>query len=292
MIELRACETDADYEAWLGVRRVVLPNERAPSLDELKRSIGPDDLNLVAYVDGDLAGSGLMNRSDTGRAHLAPRVLPDRRGRGVGAALLQHLAAHAVEHGYTAAGSRVPGDDERSLAFARRFGFEEEWRDIQQVLEVQTVEPRDIDGVDFVSIETRPDLVEAAYPLAQDGYADMPIEGIDISLDAWLAEEATLPGGSIVALVDGEIVGYAGLARWDGDPAKAEHGLTVVRRDLRRRGLASALKERQIAWAAANGIRKLVTYTQTGNENMQAVNARLGYVTTESTVMFARSLPL
>ena len=51
MIELRACETDADYEAWLGVRRVVLPNERAPSLDELKRSIGPDDLNLVAYVD-------------------------------------------------------------------------------------------------------------------------------------------------------------------------------------------------------------------------------------------------
>jgi mycothiol synthase len=292
MIELRACETDADYEAWLGVRRVVLPNERAPSLDELKRSIGRNDLNLVAYVDGELAGSGLMNRSDTGRAHLAPRVLPDRRGRGVGAALLQRLAEHAVVNGYTAAGSRVPGDDERSLAFARRFGFEEEWRDIQQVLEVQSVEPRDIDGIDFVSIETRSDLVEAAYPLAQDGYADMPIEGIDISLDAWLAEEATLPGGSIVALVDGEIVGYAGLARWDGDPAKAEHGLTVVRRDLRRRGLASALKERQIAWAAENGIRTLVTYTQTGNENMQAVNARLGYVTTESTVMFARSLPL
>jgi mycothiol synthase len=186
----------------------------------------------------------------------------------------------------------VPGDDEHSIAFARRFGFEEEWRDIQQVREVNGVEPRDVDGIDFVSIETRPDLVEAAYPLAQDGYADMPIEGIDISLDAWLAEEATLPGGSIVALADGEIVGYAGLTRWDGDPAKAEHGLTVVRRDLRRRGLASALKERQIAWAAANGIRKLVTYTQTGNENMQAVNARLGYVTTESTIMFARSLPL
>ena len=65
-----------------------------------------------------------------------------------------------------------------------------------------------------------------------------------------------------------------------------------MRRDWRRRGLASALKERQIAWAAANGIRTLVTYTQTGNENMQAVNARLGYVTTESTIMFARSLPL
>jgi mycothiol synthase len=79
---------------------------------------------------------------------------------------------------------------------------------------------------------------------------------------------------------------------WDGDPAKAEHGLTVVRRDWRRRGLASALKERQIAWAAANGVQELVTYTQTGNESMQAVNARLGYVTTDVTIGFTRSLPL
>jgi GNAT superfamily N-acetyltransferase len=292
MIALRACGTDADFETWLGVRRAVLPNERAPSLDELKASIGPTDLHLLAHLDGELAGSGLMNRSDTGRAHLAPRVLPDRRGRGVGSALLQRLAAHAFEHGYTAAGSHVPGDDEHSIAFARRFGFEEERRDIQQVLEVNSVEPRDIAGIDFVAIESRPDLVEAAYPLAQQGYADMPIEGIDIPLESWLAEAATLPGGSFVAFEGEDIVGLAELRSWADEPAKAEHGLTVVRRDRRRRGLASALKERQIAWAAANGIRQLVTYTQTGNENMQEVNARLGYVTTEFTITFARSLPL
>jgi RimJ/RimL family protein N-acetyltransferase len=64
------------------------------------------------------------------------------------------------------------------------------------------------------------------------------------------------------------------------------------RPSLRRRGLAAALKERQIAWAAANGIRRLVTYTQTGNESMQAVNARLGYVTADVTIAFTRSLPL
>jgi len=292
MIELRACETDADYEAWLGVRRAVLPHERAPSLDELKASIGPNDLNLLAHLDGELAGSGLVNRSDTGRAHLAPRVLPERRGRGVGRALLQRLADHAVEHGYTAAGSHVPGDDERSIAFARRFGFEEERRDIQQVLEVNGVEPRDVDGIDFVTIESRPELLEAAFSLAQQGYADMPIEGLDVSRDSWLAEVSTLPAGSFVALAGREIVGYAGLMRWADDATKAEHDLTVVRRNWRRRGLASALKERQIAWAAANGVRKLVTYTQTGNENMQAVNARLGYVTTDVSIAFARSLPL
>jgi mycothiol synthase len=294
MIELRACETDADYEVWLAVRRAVLPNERTASLAELKTGIKPNDLHLLADIEGECAGSGLANRSDTGNAHLAPRVLPDKRGRGVGAALLTRLAQHAVERGYTRAGAHVAGDDEHSLAFATRFGFEELRRDVQQVVQVDGAvrQPREVDGTEFVSIEERPELLEASYPLAQEGYADMPIEGLDISLDSWLTEEATLPGGSFVALAEGEIVGYAGLMRWTDDATKAENGLTVVRRDWRGRGLAAALKEREIAWAAANGVRTLVTYTQTGNENMQAVNARLGYVTTETTIAFMRNLPL
>jgi GNAT superfamily N-acetyltransferase len=292
MIELRECETDADLDAWLAVRRAVMPNERAPSLDELKQGTKPNDLLLLAVVDGDVAGSGLSKRSDVGGAFLMARVLPDRRGGGVGATLLRGLAEHAVAHGYTRASTHVAGDDEHSIAFARRFGFEETSRDIQQVLDVDGATPRDFTGVDFVSIESRPELLEAAFSLAQQGYADMPIDGIDIPLESWLAEEATLPGGSFVALANDEIVGYAGLMRWAGDAAKAENGLTVVRRDRRRRGLATALKERQIAWASANGVRTLVTYTQTGNENMQAVNARLGYVTTEVSIAFGRSLPL
>lgn len=291
MISIRPCETDSDLEAWLDVRRVVLPNERTASLDELKRSIRSGDLHVLAEADGELAGSGLANRSDTGSAHLASRVLPDRRGRGVGAALLRRLGEHAAAQGYKRASSFVSRDDERSIAFALRFGFEETRREVQQVLDIAGVSPREIEGVDFSSVEERPDLLGAAYPLAQQGYADMPIEGVDISADSW-KEEATLPAGSLVALAEGEVVGYAGLMRWADDPTKAEHGLTVVRRDWRRRGLASALKERQIEWAAANGIRRLVTYTQTGNESMQAVNARLGYVTTEVTVAFTRALPL
>jgi RimJ/RimL family protein N-acetyltransferase len=292
MISLRHCETDSDYEAWLAVRRAVLPNERSASLAELRSVLKPADVHVLAELDGELAGSGLLNRSDTGSAHVAPRVLPEKRGRGAGATVLKSLAAHAVEQGYTRAVSHVGGDDERSIAFACRFGFEEIRRDVQQVLDVQAGEARAVANVEFVSIEVRPDLLEAAYPLAQQGYEDMPVEGLDIRLDSWLTEEATLPAGSFAALADGAVVGYAGLMRWADDPTKAEHGLTVVRRDWRRRGLASALKERQIAWAGTHGIHRLVTYTQTGNESMQAVNARLGYVTTEVTVAFTRCLPL
>ncbi len=295
MIELRQCVTDDDYEVWLGVRRAVLPGDRAPSLDELKSFIKPADAHLLADLDGELAGSGLMNRSDLGGAHVAPRVLPDKRGRGVGTALLTRLAGLAVERGFERAGSHVAGADERSIAFARRFGFEEIRRDVKQVLELGDAPPpvpREVDGVEFVSIESRPELLREAWPLGQQGYEDMPIDGLDILEENWLVEEATLPGGSFVAVADGEIVGYAGLMRWPDEPAKCEHGLTVVRRDWRRRGLATAIKQRSIAWAAANGIRELVTWTQTGNENMQAVNARLGYVTTEVDLAVARSLPL
>jgi len=292
MISLRNCETDSDYEAWLAVRRAVLPNERTASLAELRSVIKPADVHVLAELGGELAGSGLVNRSDTGNAHLAPRVLPEKRGRGVGTAVLKSLAAHAVEQRYTRAVSHVGGEDERSIAFAHRYGFEETRRDVQQVLDVRAGEARAIEDVEFVSIEARPELLEAAYPLAQQGYEDMPLDALDIRLDGWLTEEATLPAGSFAALAEGEVVGYAGLLRWADDPTRAEHGLTVVRRDWRRRGLASALKERQIAWAQTHGIRRLVTYTQTGNESMQAVNARLGYVTTEVTVAFTRSLPL
>ena len=36
-----------------------------------------------------------------------------------------------------------------------------------------------------------------------------------ISLEDWLADEATLPEGSFVALAGDEIVGYSGLCRHD-----------------------------------------------------------------------------
>jgi GNAT superfamily N-acetyltransferase len=293
VIELRACASDADYEAWLSVRRAVLPDDRTSSLEEMCRYVKPGDLHLLAYLDAELAGSGLVNRSDIGGAHVAPRVLPTKRGNGVGAALLARLAEYAVERGFTRAGCHVAGEDTRSVAFARRFGFEEHRRDVQQVLVVQGARaPRTIDGIDFVSIAERPELLREAWPVAQQGYEDMPIAGIDIQIEAWLAEEATLPEGSFAALAGGEVVGYAGLMRWWDDDAKAEHGLTVVRRDWRGRGVAAALKEREIAWAAANGVRELVTWTQTGNENMQAVNEKLGYVLRRFDISFGRDLPL
>jgi hypothetical protein len=51
------------------------------------------------------------------------------------------------------------------------------------------------------------------------------------------------------------------------------------------------LKQAELDWASRNGIRELVTWTQRGNESMQALNRSLGYVDRERVLTFQGPLP-
>lgn len=296
MIEVRRAESDADLEEWIAVRRAVLPNESAGTVEYMRKLETPDRLLLLAELDGQVAGSGLADRSSNReRAFLAPRVLPEWRRRGVGTALLRALAAHAERMEVGQASAHVDGADPGSMAFAERFAFEEVDRQVEQVRPLNGVEPVESalpDGVEVVSVEDHPDLLERSYEIARQGYEDLALPWtVVVPLEEWLRDEATLPGGSLVALAGDEVVGYSGLIEHDADGV-AEDGLTVVRRDWRRRGLAKALKEREIAWAAANGLREIVTWTQRGNEGMRALNEQLGYVYRDVSVTVVAPLPL
>lgn len=280
MIAIRVAESDADLAAWVEVRRRVYPDESPGSVERLRERASPVRLLLLAEVDGRLAAHGLADRSDTGQGFVSPRVLPEERRHGVGTALLERLLEHVRAHGFER--GRSHADDEGSFAFAERHGFAEVDRQVEQVRAVgDEPEPAPFDGVSFATVGERPELLEQAYPLAEHGYADLVLATgtATVEKDAWLRDEATLPDGSVVAHAEGRIVGYAGLLAWADDPTRAENGLTVVARDWRGRGLAAAMKRRQLAWAARSGIREVVTWTQTGNEAMRAVNERLGYVT-------------
>jgi mycothiol synthase len=279
-IEVRSAETDADLEGWIRVKRAVFPNESAWTVQEFRERYEPDTLVLVAELDGEIVGAGLAGPSDVqGRGFVAPRVRPDARRQGVGSAMLHRLTQHVVGLGFDKAWASV--DDPGSRAFAERFGFEEVDREVEQVISLPADLPEAAlpHGVEVVSIAYRPELLREAYSLARDeGYADLAIDGdVVVTLDVWLRDEATLPGGSFVALHAGRIVGFSGLMRHD-NPGVAEDGLTVVARDWRRRGLAIALKRLELAWAAENGLTEVLTWTQRRNDGMRAVNERLGYV--------------
>jgi mycothiol synthase len=228
------------------------------------------------------------------RAFLMPRVLSESRRRGVGTALLRALEDHAVGLGLETAVTHVNGVDDGASAFAARFGFEEADRQVEQVKTLGDEPPPQFPaGVDVVTIAERPALLREAYELGVQGYADMATPWpASITLDEWLREEATHPEGSFVALAGGEIVGYSGLMRDTDVPSRAEDGLTVVRRDWRRRGLGFALKRAELAWAAANGIREVYTWTQRGNEGMRRVNEQLGYAYRHVELTMRAPLPL
>jgi len=281
-LTIRLADSDADLEAWRDVRRGVLPDERTATVAEMRAQSAADPTRLlvVAELDGVLAASGLAGRSSLGCAGLHPRVLPTARRRGVGSAVLARLEAHAVETGFTEAVAFA--DDDGALAFALSRGYEEVDRQVEQVRTLDgTEKPAPFPaGVEVVTVAERPELLGAAYPLAVEGYAGMAtFRPVHVPLEEWLRTEATLPAGSFVALAGDEVVGYAGLCRDDDDGTRAEDGLTAVRHDWRRRGLATALKRAELAWAAAHGIRLVYTWTQRGNDGMRAVNEQLGYVT-------------
>ncbi len=294
MIEVRRAESDADLEGWIRVKRAVLPNESAWTVEDFRTRLTPDRTVLVAELEGEIVGAGLGGRSDDpARGYVAPRVHPESRRRGVGTELLGRLLEFVESLGLVRVSGQVT--DAGSKAFAERFGFVESDRQVEQVrcLDGEIALDPIPDEVEVVTIAERPELLEAAYPLARDeGFPDLALDGsISIPLDEWIRDEATLPDGSFVALAEGEIVGYSGLMAHDKEGV-AEDGLTVVSRAWRRRGLAKALKQRELAWAREAGLREVVTWTQTGNDGMRAVNERLGYEYRDVGITMAATLPL
>ena len=288
-LAITPCVTDEDYDAWRQVRIAVVPYERTQSVAELRESDTPERLLVLAREDGRVVGSGMANRAESAASgSVIPRVLPEHRRRGVGTALLHRLVEHVEALGLPML--RSGADDEESLAFARRLGFEEVNREVEQTFRIDgPVEPTPRpDGIKVVTAQDRPGLWEAAYERfgleALAGFAvDTPL---DVTAESWV--RSWLGDPMFLALHDGEVVGCAGLGLDPDRPTRAENGLTAVRRDWRGRGLAVHLKLVTLAWAAEHGISEVYTWTQDGNAAMRSLNTRLGYATTRVGIQLAR----
>jgi mycothiol synthase len=294
MIELRVASGHGDLEAWAAIKSRVVPDEPVTA-DQLIATDEPGRILLLAELDGMLAGCGIGGLSSFGdKAFIMARVLPEHRRRGVGTELVRALAEHGRSLGRNGVNSFVEWHDEASIRFAEKLGLAEVDYQLEQVRLVgEEPEPELPSGIEVFAIGgRRAELLDEAWSVAEQGYEDMPLPGsVTHPRASWLRDEATRPEGSFVAFDGGELVGYAGLSEHANGDATAEHGLTVVRRDRRRRGIARALKLSQLHWASSNGVVELVTWTQKGNEAMQALNASLGYATRSRALTMQGPLP-
>jgi mycothiol synthase len=289
-ITIRTATTRPELEAVLEVVRRV-SREALPGVEELEHvlAVEPGSAFFLARVGDAVAGSGVGRPSSIeGCFYAIPRVLPDLRGRGVGCKLYEALSRQAKSAGRESLLTRVREDDEGSLRFARKRGFEEISRELPVVLQLASVEDagsrgavEEPAGIEIASLAERPDLAEGAWRVDGEASRDIPVEGMTTRpFEEWralyLEGPSAMPEATFVALAGGEVVGYASLFGYPG--GSAEHGLTAVLRPFRGRGIATALKRSQIVWAKSAGYTEIRTANDEANVAMRGINARLGYV--------------
>jgi GNAT superfamily N-acetyltransferase len=286
-IRLETPATRSQFEQWAAIMERVEGD--VYGVDELAHVIQDDERSawLLAARGDEAIGCGVGRPSSiAGSLYAMARVLPEHRGQGVGTRLYEALSQHAAALGLTSLWGRIREGDTQSRRFAEKRGFREVSREYEVVLDVAEANSSGDPpaGIELVSLAERPDLEQALYDVDVEVGPDVPSHeaGYEpMTFERWhatyLEGPGAMPAACIVALADGEIVGYTGLRRRGSVSPTAENMLTAVRRPWRRRGIATALKREQIARAREAGIEQIYTTNDETNVGMRGVNAHLGY---------------
>jgi GNAT superfamily N-acetyltransferase len=283
VIELRPVSTDEEIEAWLDVRNRAEPADPVTEASLRRGLERPDRLDLVAFEDGTPVGMGFVGRNfedhDSPFGFGKVFVLDERRRQGIGTQLFAALSEHARSFGREGADTEVREDDEATLDYLRKRGFEVVFRAQQVVLApASTSVTADAPpGVELVPLHD--DLAPRTYDATLEIEQDLPVvqQIVTPPYEEWLRlafNDELLRECSFAALAGDVVVGFACLyAR----PYGAEHGLTGVRRAWRGKGVARALKSAQIEAARAAGLAELRTLNEVANAPIRHLNESLGY---------------
>jgi GNAT superfamily N-acetyltransferase len=248
----------------------------------------PQTAWLLAEDDGTAVGSGRLTpgwHSPPGVARADVRVVAEARGRGIGAALLDQIQRRSEALGAPTLEVEVRDDDSGSLLWTEEQGFQEIGRSVRLALDLTAIEEPAVDppeGIEVVVWAERPELAPGIYEVACEAYPDEPGSG-DVEMEpfeGWLSQDMQGSGDRadavFVALAGGEVAGYAKLSM-SARNGYVMHDMTGVKRVHRGRGIASALKRAEIAWAKRDGFRTLETFNDEDNAPIRALNVKHGY---------------
>jgi GNAT superfamily N-acetyltransferase len=289
VVDVSPCTSESDELLSIDAYNRVWPHDAVglPEVRSFKAGL-VDHADLVARIDGELAGSGFAALQPQ-RPNLVATlvtVLPEQRRRGAGSALYDAVSEWTRGRGLAALEAVVADDDPESVAFAERRGFVEDRREPGVALDLTTVDPPVAEpppAVEIVTWAERPELARGIYDVAAEASRDIPgSEDEEVEpFEQWLAHDmqgaGDKPEATFVAVAGDEVIGYAKFSLTDGQPTTAFHDLTAVKRTWRGRGVARALKATQIAWAKRNGYHELRTRNEQRNAPIRHLNAEFGY---------------
>ena len=251
--------------------------------------VAEEDAATVGFASASISASS----AERGAAVANLYVHPERRRRGIGAALWEHAEAHLEEIGGTHVNS-FGLDEQPSRQFMAARGFEVTHVQRMSRLELAslgppTPPPADVSLVPFSELEDPRAVYELEVEALQDVPVDQPLD--DVRFDDWHARWWANPeldrDASLLALVGGEPAAFTTLLS-DAESGRAVSGMTGTARRFRGRGLALLVKHHALSRAAAHGIAAASTENDEQNAPMLAVNVRLGYRPVAANATFSR----
>lgn len=241
-------------------------------------------------------------------------VLPEYWGRGIG----KRMYAYAMEMLEPLRPISIDADTRedrtRSVRFLEERGFELKTREHTSELDLNTFDPGRwaglIDKVDASGIVVKslpevrrddPDYARKLYDLVCETEQDIPFHGTFTPdpFALWLSRFEDAPNriedAYLLALDGDRYIGLTMLLRSRATDRSLYTGFTAVRRPYRRRGIATALKVRSLAYAKENirtsdGEAPRVMTENEVNNPMYQINVQLGFKQTPDWLMYMKTL--
>jgi GNAT superfamily N-acetyltransferase len=273
-----------DYAAAFAVTRAAFPEFVTTEAGFRHRHESmPPEARLRAWVaveDGTIVGWSRAHfrwEESGGSAHASAAVLPDRRRRGIGSALLEQALAHVGEAPRVFAKAGGGG-----AAFAERHGFRR-----TQTLRISAVDPREVDVSELERADV--DLRTLAEVGPEEVFAVDAVTVLDVPADEqpdqlelgqWLRSYWESPDfdwdASYGAVVGGRTVAVS-YAAVDLPGQRAVTAFTGTLPEHRGRGLARLVKLAVLRRLLELGVTLCLTDNDERNAPMLAVNTRLGF---------------
>ena len=307
--------TQQDYPAIAEIANAVYPDYPTTS-EELRHRDQSREPKIkwgryLALVDQVPVGFGIYGQ-DMAMYHphkfwLEIQVLPGWQGKGVGRALNAVLEEALKEHRAAAVRTGVREDFARSLRFVQDRGYREEQRAWESRLDLASFDPAPYAGLEarllqqgieirsMRELEQGPQRDRRLYQLelAVDRDMPQPEAFTEYSFETFqknvLQHPRLIPEAYLVALKGDEYIGVSTL--WGSrEKNNLTNGATGTLRAWRRKGIALAMKVKNILWAKAAGFPEIKTWNNSINRPMLAINERLGFVKQPAWIGFIKEL--
>jgi GNAT superfamily N-acetyltransferase len=312
-------EHPTDYTSIVAIHNAAMP-DYPDTVEEWKhfdatRNYDLVDQRWIAEHDGTPVGFAhchhIQGMYHPRKFFVSLYVRPEAQGQGIGWRLYQHALGGIASHDPLLVRSYTFEQYTAAIRFFERQGFHEEMREWISTLDVSAF---DLDqwaehterpvahGVQLISLadymQHEPDYRRKLYDARSAIHHDVPRpdQYTPVPFEQWVegffGEPNLRPEAMFLGVVDGEVAGVSELWHSERGPHALDTGLTGVRREYRRRGIALALKLRAIAYARANGFREIRTGNASTNQAMLSINEALGFVRGEAEIAYAKNVAL